>query len=91
MAPLYSSDNNTLVAAEKMAPRFAELDFSVSDYIKENENESTRIIGNFKRWHKTNWGNTSARIEYLFERVQHQSGPSQIIQLRALYAVKASE
>ena len=49
MAPLYSSDNNTLVAAAKMAPRFAELDFSVSDYIKENENESTRIIGNFKR------------------------------------------
>ena len=42
-----------------MASRFAELDLSVSDFIKENENENTMrkikqngILGNFKGWDK---------------------------------------
>ena len=69
-----------------MASRFAELDLSVSDFIKENENEnkmktkggkpSTTSLSfknswQLKGWDKTNWGNTIARIEYLFERVYH--------------------
>ena len=66
----------------KMVSRFAELDWSVSDFIKENENENTM--------RKTKQ-NVALLQEFLAGKVKVQSDPSRIIRLPSAAAVKAGK